>query len=446
MKIINGLADQLKNAQTEIQELKKENAQLKEQLRRQGATPGAEVTSPLTRRLTRPPLLTTPGYAQATTSSLAKHQSPEPGKRPVPPSKSVVIIQNGKYHYENCVPVSMEPGHEDDKASLPTCPNYMSLTSAAYSRKSETKSRMIEYNEEKKFTLEQRMAPRPTLPPLPPSPTAWSPSYWSSEPSSTVIDWTSNSTISFERDLRRAEAERSQQMEERHNSRYNVPNLDAFSRIDEDWDKNDTFSSLKYPDNPFIDSARGFQFLRRAMVLVQEAMFPLFKKYCSVYSDSAGPFLLRLGRSELLNAVSDYAQHWLGINGHTSTEVYIALMEMPELRNAVAHPTADELSSPIKIDRCLKNAQKLAFIFRDFHRTMEIRTMRDNLVADISRSDKILGNICGLAITPFSENMELDEHFRDIFRQALDPPHPGIDVLHEGAQSLCSRSTLPEFH
>ncbi|KAI1264526.1 hypothetical protein F5Y18DRAFT_436907 [Xylariaceae sp. FL1019] len=447
MKIITRVGEQLKCAQKRIEELKAENQKLKIENRQLRLTSPKHVTFSSSRRIVQPPTSTVPSHAQPTASSLAKHESTKDRTKSIQSANSVLTIGDGKYRYKDGVPIKVARNTEDDGTGDWVLPwlNYMGPTNASYRKASETRTNTYEWKANKKRLSEQRVdydPPPSPQPPQSPEPSLWS---WPQDSTAYLSDCelvAETEVEGNEMDLRFQEEERLRLEGEMLRSQYNVPNLDVFSRLDENWNKNETFSSLDFPDHIKIDSATGLRLLRQAMALVQETMSPLFRKHCWTFKDSAGPHLLRLGWLELKRYITEDWPSWLAMNGHNAYDVQSAILDLPELRNAVCHPEEWKLCSPAELDRYLKLAQRVAFIFRDWDRTMVLRKLRDKVVAEMSASDKQFGNICGLAAIPFSENMDLEQHFRDIFGSPLTSWRPENMVVIESAQALRANGTL----
>ncbi|KAI0143080.1 hypothetical protein GGR57DRAFT_518961 [Xylariaceae sp. FL1272] len=117
-------------------------------------------------------------------------------------------------------------------------------------------------------------------------------------------------------------------------------------------------------------------------------------------------------------------------------------MYLPDLRNAVYHPQAYFLCQPTDIDHHLRAAQKVAFMFRDSDRTMQIRSLRDELVAEVRGSAEILGNLSGLIALSSCENLEIKPHHQRIFQIAHNCTE-FLPDLAEAAEILRDHKIIP---
>ncbi|KAI1325367.1 hypothetical protein F5Y16DRAFT_423117 [Xylariaceae sp. FL0255] len=201
-----------------------------------------------------------------------------------------------------------------------------------------------------------------------------------------------------------------------------VPTIEDVSRLNDDWEW-ETWKS-KYDYNSLgnakviadIDSMIGFEYLRRALNHVQQVVYPFFAERNPDFV-RAGPSLLALGYHELLNMIgySSYPALWLNVNGYSRHQVHEALMDVVALRNRVAHPDPYNMSDAECLDTCLKLAQVITCILRDWERTMDIRRMRDHVAVLMAESHDIVENLRHLAmLTPF-EGFDCPDYIKAMF-------------------------------
>ncbi|KAI0141900.1 hypothetical protein GGR57DRAFT_508857 [Xylariaceae sp. FL1272] len=426
MKLVNPTAEALRSTQKRVHELEIEQQLLKQEIARLRSA--SQKKNPSPSRLTRLPKPSSlaPNHARPTTSSLAKCQSAKIANQAVVTPKPVfTIVDEIKYVYKDGVPIPVAYLKPGTKTWVPLDKDYMKQTESSMTRKLHIS---VGAWERRVKSHVRRSAVSPS------SRESWygdSPTLCDDE----TISERQESDRTEESKIADSDSEELIGSDQPCDTPYDVPNLDVFSRLQEDFDDNETVRGFTYR-HISIDSAIGLQFLRRAMALVQETIFPLFRKH---REGKGGPHLILLGRDELIRVIGEFGLPWLAINGHSRQDVCYAIMKMPPLRNAIAHPRAEELSTTGNLDYHLQNAQEVAFIFRDFEKTMEIRKLRDELVAEAKRSEEYLGSKCGLATMPFSEGVFFEPHLHEfVDNRARWPSWDEAEnrIIYETAQSL----------
>ncbi|KAI1264525.1 hypothetical protein F5Y18DRAFT_436905 [Xylariaceae sp. FL1019] len=411
MKLINPTAEALRSSEKRVHELEIEKQRLEQEIAQLRSASRRSTLSQATTQRVQTSSRLVPNHARPTASSLAKCPTVKTSQKAATSLKPVYIIGNHtKYSYEDGVPIAVAHFETEDQIWKPVDKNYMKKTQASDSRKWAIYWEQHELaRRAKSHALPSPLSPSSTTPLHGDSWSNWGDVIRSkrqnSDPTARSKDVDCNREIVVE-------------SYDVCDSCYDVPNLDVISRLEEGWRDNKTLLCLSY-EKIRIDSAIGLQILRRTMTLVQETIYPLFQKN---WGGISGPHLVLLGRNELIRIIGEntWNSPWLEINGHCRVSVQGALLRMPLLRNAIAHPNAWQLCQPGELDDRLQDAQKVAFMFRDFERTMEIRNLRDQLVPEAQRSDERLASLCALATMPFCGSMEFEPHLYDVLESRHD--------------------------
>ncbi|GAP90922.1 hypothetical protein SAMD00023353_5100420 [Rosellinia necatrix] len=401
MKHINSHSDRLKKAIQKIEDLERENEDLRKKLSQlQPTTPQSEQQSaPTTPR--KDPISADNHFAKPTSASLSrvlsKSQRPESPKLKSPESavkkspSATVSIRGEEYIYKDGVPVPVAPSHHQWVAQ----PGFMNATASTALRQCEINYRTIERRSE--IDLRRYCLTRPgsvTTPPTDDTGREWGDPHEHSEDEWCEPPLPIPLSEFFDDD---------EIVDEEANAQDAVQNdLAQISSLDDNIDPS-------YHDL-MIDTKTSLNYLRRSVKIVQIAIHAAGKN-CLRGNIRAnlkdGPHLILLGRDELLNWLGTNESEKLARHGYPGPAVYSAIMRTPDLRNAISHPTAYLLQNPVVVDALIRSAQKVAVVLGDKTGAMEARAMRD---AVKNAANELLQDINDLHYAvqqPFYEMLDL---------------------------------------
>ncbi|KAI0401995.1 hypothetical protein F4802DRAFT_600521 [Xylaria palmicola] len=162
-----------------------------------------------------------------------------------------------------------------------------------------------------------------------------------------------------------------------------------------------------------IRSRAGLDFLLRAADITRNAIFDVGRSGVMGWRDSYfydGPHVVLLGRDEMNRWTDPLDTSRETFNGYKAYEIHDALLNVVHLRNAISHPHSSELGHPETLDRLLQWAQDAVIKLGDEKRALEIRGIRDDLVAEAKTSLRDIQDLYHLAAQPFCEAIEVEWH------------------------------------
>ncbi|KAI1113298.1 hypothetical protein F5Y14DRAFT_452194 [Nemania sp. NC0429] len=401
MKYISQYSDRLGQAFKRIEELEKENTQLRRELdrllagkqRQQQGTPYSTKSSDPKEQ---------PHYARSTTASCSKEKSAtqQPMQSKCATERRVLI--DGKlYAYEAGVPRHISsPGYQ---LFSPGSPGYMGLTKAYSVRQLQIFLGNFE-RERKQEEIKKRRISQP-LPKPPPEWDSWGTDNPHPAPPKDESDWT------YEAKPAENETPADESLE--------IPSsmTDDYKKYDPSWElviRSRLNDGLSVTDvSPPIESKKGFDFLRRAVEIVQQTIFDIVKSGAPGWDGDNfedGPHAVRLGRDELLSWIGSRSQNKLIYNGHQPKRIHDELLSIVPLRNSLCHPSGWLFRDAHWLDEKISRAHRLVVTLGDENAAMEIRGIRDAVRNETYQSLQEIKGIYFLSIQPHPENM--DFHFR----------------------------------
>ncbi|KAJ3575850.1 hypothetical protein NPX13_g3894 [Xylaria arbuscula] len=215
--------------------------------------------------------------------------------------------------------------------------------------------------------------------------------------------------------------------------------LEKVSRLDE---------GLKV-DIKFVrtDSKKNLDYLCSGLRLAQKA---IHREWCKdglggdkTQDFGDGPHTIPLGFTELTSWLDKFPRPGLARYGYSGYVILEAILGVVDPRNTMSHPTASELRNPFMIDGYLKKLQFVCIVLRYDEGAMEVRKLRDSLLADAREVCHYIENLHHWFSLPFVEEMEVQEHHIAMFKKCVRDwqgtgynPEPGQEEQYDALHSL----------
>ncbi|KAI1288165.1 hypothetical protein F5Y03DRAFT_405061 [Xylaria venustula] len=376
MKYISQYSDRLEQAFKRIDELEKENNQLRaENVALRGAKSRRSTTN---FSIKSPSTQSSHTYAQPTVSSQnkSKMQPPVPGK-------------DEERKPCNCTPILV---YDTNAPKLNRQPGYMNRTNSSCRRESACWAERYMRKKEAEERLARRSRGKT------PQHDSTYDSEWDSPSYETKLDHERVSMVDepYPTDLeieKKTEGDLAQRsrLEERHG-----------------------LSDLTVQ----LDSKKSLDYLCRAAEIVQQSIFDATQNGMGAWRDfdDDGPHLVRLGRDELKRWMGKYPYCELAYNGYSASEIHYVVFNVVGVRNAISHPEGDWLRDLDVVYGLLQRAQRASLVLGNEEGTMEIREMRDAVCSDAMKDIEYLQGLYHLALQPCQEDFDLQPRHRWLLR------------------------------
>jgi regulator of replication initiation timing len=155
------------------------------------------------------------------------------------------------------------------------------------------------------------------------------------------------------------------------------------------------------PIRVLIDSKTGLDHLQKAAVIVQQAIYNVWKDQEPRHCFDDGPHLVRLGRNELMGWMGMQPMSYMAHNGHCARTVWRVLEDVVPLRNAISHPTGSDLRCADNLETLLRLAQNVTVVLGDEEGAVAVRAIRDSVRAEAATSLQFIKDLYRLAVLPF---------------------------------------------